>query len=126
MSSRARIRVGREVHYYPTAAEVAALGVGPWPGKIVGVSADGSVNIDTAPPAQGTVGAALADPLVTTANAIDLATAQALANANKVAINLMVTRLNQLVSETGETRKTNITLGGNGGQYALVGDPAFV
>lgn len=172
MTSRARIRVGREVNYFPTAAEETALGAGPWPAKIAGVNADGSVNLDTTPPVQGALGAALtdplvtaadpaavaeaalADPLVTSADGSDAGTTQTLANEMKADLNLavtlvnelrataianralaielkadvnaVVTRLNQLVSETGESRKSSVTLGGNGGQFSLVGDPAFV
>lgn len=40
-----RKRVGREVLYRPTAAEVTANGEGPYWGRIVGVNADGSVDL---------------------------------------------------------------------------------
>jgi hypothetical protein len=124
MTDRSRIRRGREVAYTPTAAEEAALGAGPWPGIITKVNADGTCDLAVDPPGASSVGAALTDPLVTTANASDLATAQALANANKVAINAMVTRLNQVVVAAG--RKASVHQGGAAGQFSLSAGPDTV
>jgi len=137
MPDRSRLRRGREVAYTPTAAEVTALGAGPWPGLITRVNADGTCDLVVDPPAATTVGATLTDPLVSAASAGaalgaftdppaagEMATLRTrvnelitLANANKVAINLLVTRLNQTVQAAG--RKASVRQGGAAGQFSV-------
>lgn len=97
MVDRQRVRVGRDVSYNPTAAEVTASGVGPWPGKISDVNVDGSIDLAVIPPgdALGVVGAALADPLITTADftviaATDLAAQAAAASTQTAAADVGV------------------------------------
>ncbi len=161
--NRARLRIGRRVLYYPTTTEVTAHGAGPYPAAITEVNSDGTVDLDISLPTDATAvdgtisaetpaataapapSAALADPLVTTANGSDPATTQALANANKVAINLIVTQLNKLraldveqtaqlaqyrtlaielkaaASSTGGASKSSVVVGGGAGQCSLFG-----
>ena len=46
MTDRSRTRVGREVRYFPTAAEeTAGGGAGPFPAKIAKINADGTANL---------------------------------------------------------------------------------
>ena len=48
MTDRQRIRVGRDVSYFPTDVEAAAGGAengATWPAKITDVASDGSVNL---------------------------------------------------------------------------------
>jgi hypothetical protein len=48
MADRQRIRVGREVSYFPTDAEAAAVGDGEgttWPATIAKVNSDGSASL---------------------------------------------------------------------------------
>ena len=98
MVDRARLRVGRPVSYTPTAAEAAASGEGPWPAVISDVNADGSADLLVVVPGDslGTVAAALASPLITSADASDLPSAQTLANELKADVNIMATLVNQL------------------------------
>lgn len=117
MTSRARVRVGREVHYYPTAAEASSLGAGPWPATIVAVNADGSVDLAVTPPTQaGTVSQADAAAQGGAYNQADAQSVADLTNANKAAINALV----------AAARKASIAQGGSGGRYQLVGDPSHV
>ena len=47
MADRSRLRVGRRVTYFPTAAQQAAGGGGEqWSATITAVNADGSVNLN--------------------------------------------------------------------------------
>lgn len=137
MSDRSRFRRGREVAYTPTAAEAASLGAGPWPGLITKVNSDGTCDLVVDPPSGSLVGAALTDPLVSAASAGaalgaftdppaagEMATLRTrvnelitLANANKTAINAMVTRVNQVVSAAG--RKASVVHGGGVGQFSF-------
>jgi hypothetical protein len=126
MPNRARFHRGRQVLYTPTAAETTAQGGGQWPGLITRVNADGTCDLAVWPPAPTVVGAALADPLVVAAaatapggayNQVDTATIATLANANKAAINAMVTRLNQLITAAG--RKASVKQGGQAGQFTF-------
>lgn len=126
MPTRARTSRGRAILYTPTAAEATAQGAGQWPGEITRVNADGTFDLLVAPPAPTVVGAALTDPLVSTVNAsapsagyvqAEAVTAANLANADKVAINLLVTRVNQLITAAG--RKASIKQGGQPGQFVF-------
>lgn len=45
MTTRARTRVGRDVQYYPTPAEVTAFGDGPFAGRITKVHPDGTADL---------------------------------------------------------------------------------
>jgi hypothetical protein len=65
VTDRNRLRRGREVFYYPTAAEETALGAGPWPALITQVNADGTCDLHVDTPNDTTVGAVLASPLIT-------------------------------------------------------------
>lgn len=129
MSDRSRIRTGRGVLYLPTPTEAAAGGEGPWAAKITRVHSDGTVDLVSWPsnPAGGT---ALADPLVTQADAdapggayaqAEAASAADLANANKAAINALVTRLN----EVGAT-KARVEFGARPGQFTTEAGPSAV
>ena len=79
MVDRSRLRVGNQVSYYPTAAEVLANGAGPWAATITEVHADGTVDLNVEVPDPTTVGAALASPLTTTADAAVTAVADEVA-----------------------------------------------
>jgi len=164
--------VGRGVLYMPTEAEATAQGEGPWAAQIVKAHANGSADLIVLPPVVPAAiggaladplfttadpGAALADPLVTQANATanvsavyveaEVQTIADLANANKVAINDLVTLVNQaralgveakadinaivtLVNavrgETSGLRKLNVTQGGGVGQFSLGAGPSAV
>lgn len=63
-TSRARIRVGQDIRYFPTAAEETDIGPGPYPGKINLVNRDGTVDISMLLPGgsatpSGDIGAAV-------------------------------------------------------------------
>jgi len=44
--TRARLRGGRRIRYFPTAAEVIANGVGPFPALVAVPHADGTADIE--------------------------------------------------------------------------------
>jgi len=79
MPSRARIRVGAFVAYSPTAVEVTANGLGPWPAQIVEVKTTGLCDLIVFAPDATTLGAAVTDPLTTSANATTIAAPATLA-----------------------------------------------
>ena len=126
---RARIRRGRTVAYNPTAAEELANGVGPWLGMITEVNADSTVDlVIDVPSATPVAAAALADPLVVAADAnangvgyvqVDVVSIETLANANKVAVNLLTTLVNELRASIS-TRRASIPRGAQRGQYSLL------
>lgn len=131
---RSRMRRGREVSYNPTAAEVTALGAGPWPGLITRVNVDGTCDLVVDPPSGSAVGAALTSPLITSAaltgaaganpTQAEYATAVTLANELRTDVNAIVVRLNQLVAAAG--RKASVEQGGRAGQFAFTAGPAAV
>lgn len=75
MTDRSRVRVGRGVFYNPTAAEIAAYGVGPWAATIVKVNT-GSVDLQVWLPvlAEGAE-APLDEPLIEAADPAEIAAA---------------------------------------------------
>lgn len=144
MTDRSRVRVGRDVSYMPTSTEETTYGVGPWPATIVAVNADGTADLQVHPPVPATVGAALADPLTTTAAAAateepdaagaaygqpeedllnDLKAkynaAVTLINELKTDVNALVARLNELVArESLRTDVPNSNVAGGFSTYA--------
>lgn len=117
MANRARVRVGKFVFYTPIAAEAAADGAGPWIAQIVDLNQDGSVTLRVWPRKGPTTAAALASPLITSADASDLPTAQTLANELKADVNIMTTLVNQLRSYEQGRVKTQAKRGSGLGQW---------
>ena len=107
--SRSRVRVGRAVFYNPTDAEAAAQGDGPWPARIVGVNADGSVELIVhAPTDAATV------PAVASADADGTYGA-----AEATLINELKTVTNLLRDALLGARKSDVALGSGGGTFAF-------
>ena len=65
--SRARLRVGRDIIYTPTAAEAVSFGPGPWTAQIAEIFDDGSVDLVVDVPDPASAGAPVADPLIAAA-----------------------------------------------------------
>lgn len=133
MTDRSRIRRGREVSYNPTAAEVTALGAGPWPALITKVNADGTCDLAVDPPNASSVGAALADPLIASPAAAaqtgayvqaDVQSIATLANELRTDVIALAQRVNQLVTAAG--RKASVRQGGQPGQFSLDAGPDAV
>lgn len=126
MTDRSRVRRGREVSYWPTAAEEASLGAGPWPALITKVNADGTCDLAVDPPGASSVGASLTSPLITDADADGTygAAEATMLNNLKAGVNSIVTRLNQLVVAAG--RKASVVQGGQPGQFSLSAGPDSV
>jgi hypothetical protein len=118
------------VSYNPTAAEETASGPGPWPALITDVDTDGRVDLLVHTPGDALgVGitqlpAALADPLITSADASDLATAITLVNEIKADLNTATTLLNAVREHQLDTRKNAVAQGTTGGTYSLIGEGA--
>lgn len=120
MSYRGRYRAGRVVEYSPTAAEATADGTGPWPARILRVNADDTVDLvvhPTAPTASSP--AAVADPLVTTADAGGTYTAaeQGLINEIKADVNTLATLVNSL--RAASQVRVSIAEGGTPGTFSF-------
>lgn len=108
MADRTKKRVGRIVRYTPTAAEVTANGAGPWAGLITAVNADGTVNLNVAPPtvtalvaeviaaADGTAAVVADADTATSPDGSDAGTTQTLANELKADWNLAVPLINEI------------------------------
>jgi len=77
--SRARLRVGRDIIYTPTAVEAASFGPGPWTAQIAEVFEDGTVDLVVDVPDPASAGAPVADPLLTSASSAVTAAADAAA-----------------------------------------------
>lgn len=121
MPDRQRVRKGRAVLYHPTAAEVTANGAGPWNALITDVNSDGSVDLLCDVPGDTTVAAALAAPLITTADA-DATFGQPeadLVNELKADVNIMTTLVNQLRTIVLNQRKTSVLSGTTAGRYSF-------
>ena len=124
-STRARVRVGRSVTYNPTATEVTANGAGPWLAIIADVLATGACDLIVYAPDPSALGAALASPLITTADA-DATYGQPeadLINELKADVNTLVARVNQLITGSGALRKSAVAQGTTAGTFSLTGIP---
>lgn len=127
---RSRLRRGRDILYNPTAAEVTALGAGPWPGLITQVNPDGTCSLHVDTPLPTTVGAAVADPLITSASGVAAAGANptkaeydvvvTLANELKADVITLAQRVNQLLVGSGARQKSSVHQGAGPGQFSLV------
>jgi hypothetical protein len=123
MTDRQRIRRGRTVSYNPTAAEVTAGGAGPWLGMITTVRSDGSVDLVLdVPTATPVTGAALADPLIASADpdATYSANEQTLLQELKDDVIILAQLVNELRAITVNTRKTSVIRGAAVGQFSLL------
>lgn len=96
MTDRSRLHRGREVLYTPTAAEVTALGAGPWPALITKVNADGTCDLAVDPPGATAVGSALASPLITSADPGAALASPLITNANATDTTTAVTLVNEI------------------------------
>lgn len=132
--NRNRHRAGRAVFYNPTAAEEVVTGPGPYPGMILRVRDNGSVDLAVFTSPVAAVGSPLADPLVTQADAsapsagyvqAEAESAADLANANKAAINSIATLLNQVLA-MGAAVKQAVVEGSTPGTYSTNAGPQSV
>lgn len=125
---RQRIRRGRQVQYHPTAAEALASGAGPWMAMITDVNVDGTVDlIVDVPNAAAVAAAALASPLITTADAdATYGTPEAdLINELKADVNIIATLVNELRAAVS-LRRNSVPRGAAAGQYSIASGPQAV
>ena len=142
MPERYRKRAGKEVTYYPTAAEVTANGAGPWRAFVTKVNPTGTVDLLCDLPSDSTVGAAVADPLLASAdpaaalaaftdppNAAEMALLRTLVNELRTAwievkadVNALAQLVNQLRTGGTNRRKLAVTEGQGPGQCWFISD----
>lgn len=116
---RNRLRTGKRVRYFPTAAEIAALGAGPWSGVIVKVNDDGTCNLalDVAVPTAGSA----AVTAVANASAPSAGYVQAEATSAANLVNDLKAKWNAAVPIlNGAPFKLNVREGGNDGQFSTL------
>lgn len=129
---RSRVRVGRQVIYFPTTVE-DDLGAGPWQATIVDLNDDGTVDLVVDPPGATTVGAALADTLAGAIEAFadppsaaEMAALRTLVNQLRVAVLAAQTRVNEVRTRDTERLKTSVSRGQQVGQFDVLAGPASV
>lgn len=124
---RGRRRVGADVLYTPTAAQVTTFGSsGPFAATIIKVNTDNTVDLLVSFP---TVGAAITAAATVAAtdlaaftdppSAAEMAATRTIANELKADVNTNAAKIDALGTRTSQSRVTGVKQGGLAGQYSF-------